>query len=175
MLSGFVGTAPIEAFANDISLAALARPQPALVAGQSATLLPDGRWLVLGGEGQGQVPVATARIVDSCAGQTTTLQHMLHARSWHSATLLPDGNVLILGGLGPDGRIVQDTELFNSRTQNFQVLPDSGMLPRARHTATGLADGQVLVAGGDSDEGKALSQAELWNPRSGKRSHSRRA
>src|SRR3990167_1415823 len=121
--------------------------------GESDTLLPDGRWLRVGGEGPSS-PLATASIWDALTGTTTSLNELQHARSRHSATMLPDGTVLVLGGLGPDGKVVDVAELFNPDSQAFQSLPTTGLTPRARHTATLLTDGRVLITGGTSSEGK---------------------
>src|SRR5262245_50428408 len=72
----------------------------ATAAGASATLLPDGRWLLLGGE-RGHRVRATAVLTDPRTGTTTVLPAGLGiARAWHTATVLPDGTVLVLGGLG---------------------------------------------------------------------------
>ncbi|HMG74446.1 MAG TPA: hypothetical protein VK582_13175 [Pyrinomonadaceae bacterium] len=60
-------------------------PYP-LLPGQTATLLPDGR-LLLVGEGE-DGPLATAEIKDNSTGQVTAFAGgLLHARAWHSATL----------------------------------------------------------------------------------------
>lgn len=69
--------------------------------GQRATLLPDGRWLMTGGESAaGSLP--TAWVWDPRTGALAELPAgMLYARAWHSATVLPDGSVLIAGGRGP--------------------------------------------------------------------------
>src|SRR5262245_39668593 len=77
----------------------LLRPLPATQRGQSATLLPDGRWLLIGGQGTAGMPTPLAFMVDPRAGQTHQLASYLHhARTGHSATLLPDGKVFVLGG-----------------------------------------------------------------------------
>src|SRR4051794_21930919 len=66
------------------STAALARP------GQSMTLLPDGRWLLLGGEGA-TGPQARASLWDPHTETMTLVEPLLRARTGHSATVLPDG------------------------------------------------------------------------------------
>jgi len=64
----------------------------------TATMLPDGTVLVVGGRG-GSGDVPSAEIVDPAAGTVRTLDSVLHIpRSEHTATLLPDGRVLIAGG-----------------------------------------------------------------------------
>jgi RHS repeat-associated protein len=138
---------------------------PLLTAGQSATLLPDGRWLLLGGQ-EGDGPTDTAQLKDMVTGESVTLPTRLNVpRSGHTATLLPDGTVLIFGGVGPSGTVVREAERFDPQRLEFGVLPDTGLISRARHTATVLTDGRVLIAGGLSERGTTLHQADLWNPR----------
>ena len=139
------------------------RPVP-LLPGQSATLLPSGQWLLLGGQGE-NAPVSTASLQDARTGVVTPLKTgMLSARAWHSATLLPSGLVLVIGGVGADGSVVPAAEIFdpNSVTSGFTV---PGFLPRAHHTATLLTGGTVLVAGGVGSDGAPLALAQQWDSR----------
>ncbi len=134
--------------------------------GQSVTLLPNGRWLLLGGEGRSGIS-SIAAIWNPITNATIPSKgSLLLARAFHSATLLPDGQVLVTGGVGSNGEIVQTAELFNpgSPASGTSV---SGLIPRARHSATLLTDGQVLVAGGVGADGSPASAVELWDPRSG--------
>src|SRR6185295_19843618 len=71
--------------------------------GQSATLLPDARVLLIGGDSP-DGPVATAVIKQPFNGETIPIANSLHhARSRHTATLLPDGMVFIFGGIDSSG------------------------------------------------------------------------
>ena len=71
-----------------------AEPALPVVPGQSRTLLSDGRWLLVGGQG-GQGPFATAAIFDPQTSSLTPItQSLLRGRAWHTATVLPDGTVL---------------------------------------------------------------------------------
>ncbi|HEX7334055.1 MAG TPA: RHS repeat-associated core domain-containing protein [Pyrinomonadaceae bacterium] len=131
-----------------------------VVPGQSVTLLPDGRWLTVGGEGD----LATATIVDLQSGESITLASKLqHPRMGHSATMLPDGMVLIFGGVGGRGEYVSTAEVFNPETQRFEPRAETGLSPRANHTATLLTDGQLLVAGGTDAKGKLTNKVELYD------------
>src|SRR5262245_45992282 len=68
--------------------------------GQSATMLPDGRWLIAGGLGP-TGPVATAALWHPGTGELQLLTPGLGvARAGHTATLLPTGAVLVFGGIG---------------------------------------------------------------------------
>src|SRR5829696_8911912 len=65
------------------------RPQAsALRPGQSVTLLPDGRSLLIGGEENGE-SLTTASLTDVRTGTPVPLARKLNrARAWHSATML---------------------------------------------------------------------------------------
>ena len=133
--------------------------------GQSVTLLPDGRELLLGGEGPNG-PVASAEIENLQTGALTPLgKDMPQARAWHTATVLPDGNVLVFGGVGSGGHVVNTAELFDPSTRQFKDMPSLGVTPRSHHTATLLTDGTVFFAGGVNDEGQTLGSAQIWDPR----------
>ena len=136
---------------------------PALLPGQSATLLPDGRWLLLGGEGEKGL-LSTATVKDARTGESAPITGSLREpRAWHSATMLPDGTVLIYGGIGHAGQVLSSAESFNPDTQRFEALPSPGLAPRAHHTATLLTNGQLLIAGGTNRAGRVFGKAELWD------------
>ena len=66
------------------------RPRPIVEEGQTSTLLPNGSWLLLGGQGANG-PKNTAVVRDSFSGQSQELREKLNTpRAWHSATMLPD-------------------------------------------------------------------------------------
>jgi hypothetical protein len=133
----------------------------AAVRGQTATLPPEGRWLLLGGEGVAG-PVGTAEIRDPSDGSVVHLATGLAMpRAWHTATVLSDGSVLVLGGIGPAGSPFAAPELFDRESQTFHPITIAGLTPRAQHTATLLTDGTILVAGGLSAAGDVRDDAEL--------------
>ena len=106
--------------------------------------LDDNRILIVGGWGNNTHPEIfdpTTMMFAPTSGNTAT-------RAWHTATVLPDGTVLILGGIGSDGRVVDQSEVFDPRSQKFQLLSSSAPIPRAFHSATLLTDGRVVVAVG---------------------------
>ena len=142
---------------------AIRQAVPTKNSGQSTTLLPDGRTLLIGGEGEAG-PQTTIAISDAHTGEATVLSGKLNqARAWHTATVLPDGLVLILGGIGADGQVVRSAEVFDPRAKACRLIETSGLTPRAYHTATLLTDGSVLIAGGVSANGRTLAKAELWD------------
>jgi RHS repeat-associated protein len=139
---------------------------PPALAGQTATLLPDGRWLLLGGEGPGGA-VDTAAVWDARTGLASPLAQALHyARAWHSATVMPDGSVLVLGGLR-DGRVVETVERIWPAQSTVEDLGVLGPAARAGHTATLLTDGRVLLAGGRAAASGLVEELEVWTPGTG--------
>jgi hypothetical protein len=67
----------------------------------TATLLSDGRVLIVGGEDTGREPLAEAEIWDPTTKRFTKAGSPLLPRSRHAAALLQDGRVLIVGSHGP--------------------------------------------------------------------------
>jgi hypothetical protein len=99
------------------------RPGPAVtVPGETATRLPDGTVLIVGGLGVAG-PMMAAAIWDPGTGVRVSLPMGLeHARAWHTATALPDGGVLIRGGVGANGGIVDAVERFDPKARVFETL-----------------------------------------------------
>ena len=135
--------------------------------GQSATRLPDGRWLLLGGEARRGV--SDAAEIRSADGSVTVLASPLGtARAWHTATVLPDGTVLVLGGVNAAGDPLSAPEVFDPASGRFEAASLKGLAPRAHHTATLLTDGSVLIAGGVSSSG-VRTDAQVVDPLTGHR------
>lgn len=123
----------------------------------SATLLPDGTVLVLGGIGKNDAILKSAEIFDPKTQIVTLLTTPGNmAKAYHTATLLTDGQVLITGGVG-------ETLLWDFTTKTFRTLPEKPRASRQKHKATLLYDGNVLLEGGDDDNGKRVTIAELFS------------
>jgi hypothetical protein len=137
----------------------------------AATLLTDGRVLIMGGviasgSATGVTPVGEAEIWDPASGSFSTAFSLetdpgSYARPWQGlhALTLQDGRVLVLDDAGarvwdPNANILSEAGTFRERRGEF--------------TATPLLDGRVLVAGGSQEtpEGlrTAVSSTELWDP-----------
>ena len=86
--------------------------------GHSATLLEDGRVLVIGGAGPG-TDDATAELWDPVTGQFTAAGLMRFGRRGHAAALTGDGRVFVLGGAGSDGTGRGLYELWDPATSRF--------------------------------------------------------
>jgi hypothetical protein len=127
----------------------------------TATLLRDGRVLVVGGYGGNGHPLASAEIFDPGSGTFEEVE-MVTARSEHSATLLPDGRVLIAGGVGSEATAT----IFDPAAGRF-VPTGSMTTPRSGHTATSLPDGRVLIVGGSGGV-DTLASSEIYDPITGR-------
>jgi hypothetical protein len=155
--------------------------------GHTATLLPGGRVLVAGGEGDKAGRRAKhdkagrrAEVFDAATGQWVAIGELKHPRDGHTATLLPDGRVLVAGGEGDkagrsakgggarhsakDGGAGDSAEVFDPATGQWMATGEL-KVRRDGHTATLLPDGRVLVAGGEGD--KAGHSAEVFDPATG--------
>jgi N-acetylneuraminic acid mutarotase len=131
----------------------------------TATLLPNGKVLIAGGNTNNTSYLASAELYDPATGTCTNTGSMLVARARHTATLLNNGKVLVAGGL--NSAVLSDAELYDPSTGTWS---STGPLevPRLQHTATLLPDGTVLVAGGSIAPGEfPTNSAELYNPATG--------
>jgi hypothetical protein len=113
----------------------------------SATVLGDGRVLLVGGMGDSFNPLRTAEIFDPTTLQWVPAGEMSRGRSEHAAVLLQDGRVMVTGGLDEDFDLVATTEIFDPKTGEWaEIAPMS--ISRSDHTATLLEDGRIMIAGG---------------------------
>ena len=146
--------------------------------GHTATLLPDGRVLIAGGDGTTQsgsdpaIP-GTAELYDPSIRSFATTGRMVTGRTGANATLLTNGKVLITGGIAGyendndnDTVFIGDAEIYDPSTGTF--IPAAGYVGNLSSmvssewfdsTSTRLADGTVLFA--------SESAAEIYDPVTG--------
>jgi large repetitive protein len=132
--------------------------------GATATLLKDGRVLIVGGMGAGG-NLATAELYDPATCTFRATGSMPAPRAGYTATLLSDGRVLIAGGFDGFTSTLMSALLYDPGTGSFSTT-GSMTLPRTNHSATLLPDGEVLIAGGEiTSPGNTdnLASAELYD------------
>jgi hypothetical protein len=121
-------------------------------AGHTATLLPNGKVLIAGGE----LWSFSAELYDPATGTFTGTGDMTQIRAGHMATLLNNGTVLISGG-GGDGR----EESYDPSTGTFTAIGDTAKY-RGGTVAALLGNGTVLIDGGAGSAD--TNTAEIFDP-----------
>jgi hypothetical protein len=109
----------------------------------TATTLPDGRVLVVGGQNAGGV-LDSVEIYDPATGKWTILGTMSTPRVNHTATLMKNGKVMVAGG---------------------QTTPRATSRPWLNLSAAQMEDGKVPAPGGQSKN--VLSSVEVIDPATG--------
>ena len=103
--------------------------------GHSATLLPDGKVLIVGGMRRNQDFYKSAELFDPATGKFKQTGEMNERRVGHIAVLLPSGKVLIAGGwVGIGG--TDSAELYDPTTGKFTMIAkdDHPTRPAKCHT-----------------------------------------
>jgi hypothetical protein len=120
----------------------------------TATLLPDGRVFVAGGETAARDMIAAAEIFDPVHGDWSDAPPLPAPRSNDVAVLLRDGRVLLAGGgrSAPIGQpssleVTGSALLFDPATQSFATT-GALLTPRSHFQAVLLDSGEVLAVGG---------------------------
>ena len=136
----------------------------------SATLLPNGRVLIVGGGNEGSAAVGSAELYEPRTGKFSRTGAMLTAGYGFTSTLLPDGRVLISAGNDGNGPIYS-LEMYDPKTGKFSAAGTVGP-KHGFYTSALLADGRVLISGGyDTTAAKTagyLATCELYDPATGK-------
>ena len=115
----------------------------------TATLLDDGRVLILGGRSPKDSVYRSAELYDPATGAFRTAGNMREGRQEHTATLLEDGRVLIAGGYWSDGqnwRVLSSAEMYDPGRGSFSAVGSIGT-PREAHTAIGHQGGVPIDTG----------------------------
>ena len=118
--------------------------------GHTATLLPGGKVLIVGGDRN--ATRSSAEIYDPATGNFSPVASLLAvARANHSAAALADGKVLVFGGESGNFLVLGTVEAYDPATQTFSTYARMATA-RVRFTATpvtaGASAGKILVFGG---------------------------
>lgn len=131
----------------------------------TATVLPDGRVLVLGGFGDFGT-LASAEIYDPASRTFEPGGAIAGPRRSHSASALSDGQVLVAGGMGNELDAALAIEIYDPALGS---ATDAGTLIEARtwHSATTVPGGDVHLIGGFDAELDSSATSERWDLSSG--------
>lgn len=135
-------------------------------AAHTATVLTDGRVLLVGGFTGEENADDGVEIYDPATGTFTPTGKMITLRHSHTASLLADGRVLITGGYDDQRAYLNSAEIYNPSTGTFV---DAGTMTgtRADHVAVTLSDGRILLVGGVGTGWTFLASAEIYDPETG--------
>jgi hypothetical protein len=134
----------------------------------TATLLPNGKVLIAGGDQEG-----TCEIYDPVTNSWEETASLLVPRHFHEAVLLNNGKVLVAGGRGLNNISTPECELYDPETQIWTATGSFNYV-RNDPKLTLLANGDVLAIGGTgvlfihqmevyrADEGVWELTSEMW-------------
>ena len=137
-------------------------------AGHTATLLDDGRVLLVGGySGEGQLALASAEVFDPATNAFRAVGELSGGRADHTATVLPDGGVLIAGGTTGQRDALRSTEWFDPESNQFTSGPQ--LSSRRSGQAAVFTEGRLVLIGGTADANAAVSTTDVlrdgaWSP-----------
>jgi hypothetical protein len=126
----------------------------------TATLLEDGRVLIVGGKSASNAPQLVAELYDPALKTFVQAATLKVGRFAHTATRILDGSVLVIGGSSKNGEVLASAEIYDPKTDTFEWI--AGMNEERFKLADAvvtLQDGSVLVGGGNR-------KLESYNPES---------
>jgi YD repeat-containing protein len=130
----------------------------------TATLLPSGEVLVLGGAGSAGGLVSQAERFNPVTGVSRLVAlEKVQPRMGHTVTVITDGRLVITGGRDATGRAISSVQIFNPETGDVQESTAAMQAPRQGHEAFLLADGRVLIVGGRLQDGSTATYMELFD------------
>ncbi|HJV89480.1 MAG TPA: immunoglobulin domain-containing protein [Holophagaceae bacterium] len=134
----------------------------------TATLLPDGKVLIAGGQ---QSPT-TAELFNPADGTFTATTGNLKGstlsantgRYQHAATLLSNGKVLIAGGQPSSNGVAQSAELYDPSTGTFTSTSAPMNNGRFQFNMVALPNGTAMVVAGNCPNLSNTSTSEIFDP-----------
>jgi N-acetylneuraminic acid mutarotase len=119
------------------------RPMATPRAGATATLLANGKVLVVGGQASVTTFLASAELFDPATQNWTTTPPLAYARDVHTATLLASGEVLVAGGRDSP----TTSEIYDPVSNTWRSGPTL-QASRRLHRAIAVPNGGALLVGG---------------------------
>ncbi len=128
----------------------------------TATLLPDGKVLILGGYSKTKM-IQMAEVIDPSSGTVTILDEPMQVgRAGHTATRLLDGRILIAGGYVWSQKVKEGiatpilagtavVETFDPKTETFTQLSEKLPVAQGGMKVWELPDHRVMLIGGETD------------------------
>src|ERR1700688_5113350 len=130
--------------------------------GHTATLLPDGKVLIVGGMRRNQDFYRSAELYDPASGKFQSTGDMAIPRVGHAAVLLHSGRVLVVGGWIGHGE-TDSAEIYDPATGKFSSLSKM-TAKRGGPGSTLLVNGDVLITGGGDTTGPGgIDSAEIFH------------
>jgi N-acetylneuraminic acid mutarotase len=151
------------------------------LASHTATLLDDGRVLIIGGGSVAGIPAGgDALLYDPQQDAWTATGPMVMPRVSGESARLPDGRVLVVGGINLQDTLgtgnipmpVSSVEIYDPVT-NAWTATDELVEARDGHLLVSLQDGQILAIGGSRDAECCLAnnsfirEIEVYDPSTG--------
>jgi hypothetical protein len=130
----------------------------------TATLLPDGRILVVGGYNGSFL--AECEIYDPATGSVTVTAPLLRGRMDHQSILLANGSVMMCGGRigGTNGLFLNDCEIYDPATATWRAADAMHQSRIAGYSLLRFSDGGVLAAGGRNSPTSSAPGSEIYDP-----------
>ncbi|MGE0550714.1 MAG: Kelch repeat-containing protein [Kofleriaceae bacterium] len=122
---------------------------PAPLEGRTATLLDDGRVVLVGGADVLHHTTAAVLTFDPASNAFVPAPPLAASLAYHTASRLNDGRVIITGGHrreGTDDLVLAAVQIYDAVTETW-IEGTSLVSPRERHTAS-VTGNAVLIAGG---------------------------
>ena len=129
----------------------------------TATLLPNGKVLVAGGNTVFNVALASAELYDPKSGTWTPTGSLNIARFQHTAHLLANGKVLVVAGGNQNYTAYESPELYDPVTGTWTIIGPINH-SRFQHTSNLLPDGRIFIAGGSAFYSNWSPSVEIYDP-----------
>lgn len=115
--------------------------------GVTASMLGDGRVLLVGGIGEAGV-LDSVEVYDPSTGLLSQVATLPSKRGLHTATTI-NGVVYLAGGVTGDWQYATDILQLDPTSLTFSAIPNVVLaIPRIAHAATALPDGTLMLSGG---------------------------